>query len=428
MPRFPLIKPATLVFRPKLPDNMYRPSLESAEGNPSRATTSPDPTNPVPSVTQESSVMDPVRTINFVPSYDGDSATLYNYLQSAKQWLQFAGNTPQNVMLLLSKLTGKAELLLTMINHNFQWEIVEQTLKTECGDNRELNTLLIELNNVKKKTTFRDLIFEIKQKLFFLRGKLLDKYNNDASVVTEVMTTYICAAKIALQNNLPYHDQICVLDCDFNSTCEKILLLEASGRFDNIKQKFSNVLPPPRIINKPYPEPNFSNFQNLNRYPSPANHRNGQHQNHTYPPTQRSLMNRFNQNRQPFRAARPWVPNPNNVFTRPQHPFFSNNNNNNNVNANNNNNSHRPVSDGRNDVSMRTAIQPRPNQRPIGRGYVAEEVFHHENEDEFEFDEEYPEYTSDYVNDDYYNDLPDESTSSQYEQNFQQAIEHQDNS
>ncbi|VVC90308.1 unnamed protein product [Leptidea sinapis] len=98
--------------------------------------------------------VDPKSLIGFVPSYNGDAFTLYNYINCAKQWLIIAG--------------GKAAISISMIDHGFKFSNVELALKQECGDNREFNTLLIELANVKRKGSYKDLIFEIKQKLSFL--------------------------------------------------------------------------------------------------------------------------------------------------------------------------------------------------------------------------------------------------------------------
>ncbi|VVC93818.1 unnamed protein product [Leptidea sinapis] len=139
--------------------------------------------------------MDPKSLIGFIPSYNGDAFTLYNYINCAKQWLIIAGgDKPEYVMLLLSKLEGKAAISISMIDHGFKFSNVELALKQECGDNREFNTLLIELANVKRKGSYKDLIFEIKQKLFFIKSKLMDKYN-EQTLVEEVMNPYMNTAQ-----------------------------------------------------------------------------------------------------------------------------------------------------------------------------------------------------------------------------------------
>lgn len=40
-----------------------------------------------PSETPTPTMADPIKYMGFVPSYDGDSFTIYNYLNSAQQWL-----------------------------------------------------------------------------------------------------------------------------------------------------------------------------------------------------------------------------------------------------------------------------------------------------------------------------------------------------
>ncbi|VVC87863.1 unnamed protein product, partial [Leptidea sinapis] len=62
--------------------------------------------------------MDPKSFICLVPLYYGDAFTLYNYINCAKQWLIIAGgDKPEKVMLLLSKLEGKAAISISMIDH-----------------------------------------------------------------------------------------------------------------------------------------------------------------------------------------------------------------------------------------------------------------------------------------------------------------------
>ncbi|CAG4930412.1 unnamed protein product [Colias eurytheme] len=312
--------------------------------------------------------MDPKTLLSFVPTYDGDAFNLYNFINCAKHWLQIAGgDTPPNVMLLLSKLESKAAMTISMVDHDFKWKNIELTLKKECGDNREFNTLLIELSNVKRKGSYKDLIFELKQKLFFIRSKLLDKYS-EKTLVDEVMEPYINTAQNALRNSLPYHDQIYVSNCGFEETAARILQLEAEGRFDNIKQKFSSILPPPRIVQQGYSQhkPNFVNQKHS--YPNyPQNPRinyNNNNYNHNH-----------NQSNNNFHQKYPWKPNPNNVFNKPQNSYFKRN-------------QYRPVNRNINeteDVSMRTAPQLRPGQTNLGKGLVAEEVFHTNNIDEANF-------------------------------------------
>ncbi|VVC87367.1 unnamed protein product, partial [Leptidea sinapis] len=290
--------------------------------------------------------MDPKsRLIGFVPSYNGDAFTLYNYINCAKQWLIIAGGDKlENVMLLLSKLEGKAAI---SINHGFKFSNVELALKQECRDNREFNTLLIELAYVKRKGSYKDLIFEIKQKLFFIKSKLMVKYN-EQTIVEEVINPYINTAQNTLRNSLTYDDQIYVSNCSFNETAIKILQLEAEGRFDKIKQKFSNILPPPRIINN-------------NSYPQivkPMYPQNQQNHKHTYPPTQRSTTKSY------FKQ---------NLSQKPIQKLVNQTE----------------------DVSMRTALQLRSGQINLGRGMIAEEVFHHEDETELN-DEQYFQYPHEY--------------------------------
>lgn len=368
------LKPPTFVFKPKLLGGVNHPPSSIEGSDSSIGSLSND--SRVPDLQQVSveqtlnKIMDPKTLISFVPSYNGDAFTLYNYINCAKQWLSIAGGeTPQNVMLLLSKLEGKAAITISMVDHDFQWFNIESILKQECGDNREFNTLLIELANVKKKTTYKDLIFELKQKLFFIKSKLLDKYT-DKMLVEEVMEPYINTAQNTLWNSLPYHDQIYVSNCNFNETATKILQLEAEGRFDNIKQKFSNLLPPPRVINsypqysKPmYPQNNF-NPQNTSY---PKNTFNPQNK-HTYPTTQHSFNQRFQMRPNFNYHKQSWHPNyNNNVFNKSQHPFFKQNQS-------------KPMNrQNSNDVSMRTAPNVREGQINLGKGMVAEEVFHHDN-------------------------------------------------
>ncbi|VVC97738.1 unnamed protein product [Leptidea sinapis] len=290
--------------------------------------------------------MDPTSLIGFVPSYNGDAFTLYNYINCAKQWMTIAvGNKPENVMLLLSNLEGKAAISISMVDHGFKFSNVESALKQECGDNREFNTLIIELANVKREGSYKDLIFELKQKFFFIKSNLMDKYN-EQTIVEEVMNPYIHMAQNTLRNSLPYHDQIYVSNCSFNETATKILQLEAEGRFDNINQKFSNILPPPRVINNSNPKTVKPMY--------PQNQQNYKHIN--YPPTQRSINQRLQTvrpNTQQYYRQQ-WNPNPNNVFTRPQHQYFKQNE------------SQKPIQNNlaneTEDVSVRTGPQLRAEQ------------------------------------------------------------------
>lgn len=330
-------------------DNICVPSAPSTSNNVPLASC------PI-KVPSDKVTMDPSKLIGFVPSYDGDSDTIYTYLNNAKQWLSIAGgNTPPNVMLLLSKLIGKASIVVSMIDHSFNWDIVEEALKSECGDNREFNTLLVELSTIKKKTSYKDLIFELKQKLFYIKSKLNDKHKN-IRLVEEIMDPYINTAQNTLRNSLPYHDQIYVSNCTFNDTARKILQLEAEGRFYNIKQKFSNLLPAPKLL--------YNNFGQ--HKPVPQNNYVPQHSYPTSSP-QRVITNVNNS--QPYHVRNPWRPNyQSNVFARPQHKYF--------------NRSivpppPRPVVSQSQDVTMRTAPQLRPGQVNLGKGYVAEEVFHY---------------------------------------------------
>ncbi|VVC96113.1 unnamed protein product [Leptidea sinapis] len=262
-----------------------------------------------------------------------------------------------------------------MIDHGFKFSNVKLALKQECGDNREFNTLLIELANVKRKGSYKDLIFEIKQKLFFIKSKLMDKYN-EQTIVEEVMNPYINTAQNTLRNSLPYHDQIYVSNCSFNETATKILQLEAEGRFDNIKQKFSNILPPPRIINNSYPQ-----------IVKPMYPQNQQNHKHTYPPAQRSIKQRLQTIRPNTQQYyRQQHPNQNNVF-RSQPQYFKQFQ------------SQQPIQKLVNeteDVSMRTAPQIRSGQIHLGREMIAEEVFHHEDETELN-DEQYFQYPHEYT-------------------------------
>lgn len=380
--KIPILRPARFVFRPKEkePGGVILPS-PGMEGN----------TGSIPQVSghnqvplQQTSVhqssvpaIDPKTLIGFVPSYDGDPFTIYNYLNNARQWLHIVGgNTPLNVMLLLSKLQGRAATIVSMVDHGFNFDNIEAVLKTECGDNREFNTLLVELANVKKKGSYKDFIFELKQKLFFIKSKLTDKHGlSNKTLVEEVMEPYINTAQNTLRYSLPYHDQVFVSNCNFNDTVQKILQLEAEGRFDNIKQKFSNILPAPRIINQTFP-------QNQGRPPYQHEHR------YTYPVTPRSLQQRFNNMQHvprpqvPYHSRNPWTPNNNNVFQRPQHQFFQQNKQGQQPQQNlNRNPQQRPNINGE-DVTMRTAPPLKPGQVNLGKGYVAEELYYHPETEE----------------------------------------------
>ncbi|VVC90307.1 unnamed protein product [Leptidea sinapis] len=203
----------------------------------------------------------------------------------------------------------------------------------------------------------------------------MDKYK-EQTIVEEVMNPYINTAQNTLRNSLPYHDHIYVSNCSFNETTTKILKLEAEGRFDNIKQKFSNILPHSRIINN----------NSYSQIVKPMYPQNQQNHKHTYPPTQRSINQRLQTIRPNTQQYyRQQYPNPNNVF-RPQHQYFKQNL------------SQKPVQKLVNeteDVSMRTAPQLRPGQINLGRGMIAEEVFHHEHESELNY-EEYFQYPHEY--------------------------------
>lgn len=358
--------------------------------------------------------IEPKHLINFVPNYNGDPLTIYNYLNNARQWLlAVGGNTPQNVMLLLTKLEGRAAIIVSMINHSFNWEIIEATLKIECADNRELNTLLVELSNVKRKGSYKDLIFELKQKLFFIKSKLTDKHGpTQQNLIDEIMEPYINTAQNSLRNSLPYHDQIFVSNCNFNETVNKVLQLEAEGRFDNIKQKFSNYLPAPRVINQIQPQwntPQYKPMQNINNYPFHSQQNNSQRQK-LYNP-------QFNNNRPSnshFHNKYPWSPNPNNVFQRPPHPQFQQYrpNYNNYQPQRPNNNTQKPE-----DVTMRTAPPLKPNQVNLGKGFVAKELYHVENTNDLQNNLNIPEDNYNYYYTDENSYIPEENYCS-YDQKY----------
>lgn len=349
---------------------MSNPSVGNTQGGPAHVPQVPGQPQPtVPMFTVE-----PEKLLGFIPSYDGDAFTIYNYLNGARQWLNLVGgNTPQNVMLLLGKLRGRAAIIISMLDHGFNWVNIEKALKDECGDNRECNTLLVELSNVKKKSSYKELIFELKQKIFFIRSKLMDKYNNK-ELVDEVMEPYINTAQNTLRNSLPYHDQVYVSNCSFNDTVNKVLQLEAEGRFDNIRQKFSSVLPSPRVNNHNVPHISQKPFiQNvpINPYNFASNSAQFRgNNNNNYP-------QRFpqKQNSIPYHSRNPWIPNPNNVFARPQHKYFEQHRNAPRPNQNHTN-VHNPLQSE--DVSMRTVPQLRPGQINLGKGKIAEELFYHD--------------------------------------------------
>ncbi|CAF4892441.1 unnamed protein product [Pieris macdunnoughi] len=175
------------------------------------------------------SVMADSKTLFRVPSYNGDPIKLYYYLNCAKQWLDSVGETQENVMLLLGKLEGKAAIYVSMTDHGFKWEHIEEILKQEC--NKEDNTLIIEILNLKRHGSFQDLIRDLKQKLFFIKSKLW-YIHRDPILVDAVMVPYMNVAQITLRNSLPYRDQIYVSFNSFAETASKILQLEAQGRFD----------------------------------------------------------------------------------------------------------------------------------------------------------------------------------------------------
>ncbi|CAF4906419.1 unnamed protein product [Pieris macdunnoughi] len=315
--------------------------------------------------------MDPKTLLAYVPSYNGDPNRLYNYLNRAKQWLmRVGGESPDTTMLLISKLEGKAAACVSMMDHELKWANIEEILKSECGDNRELNTLLIEIVNLKRKNTYSELIFELKQKLFYMKSKLMDTYR-DRNRVEDMMIPYVNVAQNTLRNNLPYHDQNFISNCSFTESVNRVLNFEAEGRFDNIKQKFSQILPPPKIIQN-YIKPHYPMYNAAGpsyQYPRSYNIPQ-QHSRHVYPPTQRSINQRIQSNR-PNNA---WIPNPNNVFTKPKHDYFRGQQ------------QHYPnqkfqqnrLPNETTDVSMRTAPHLRPGQINLGKGMVAEEVFFHE--------------------------------------------------
>ncbi|XP_028175723.1 uncharacterized protein LOC114363962 [Ostrinia furnacalis] len=88
----------------------------------------------------------------------------------------------------------------------------------------------------------------------------------------------------------------------------------------------------------------------------------------------------------PYHQRYPWKANPNNAFSKPQHPYFQ---------QMRMHQQQRPVAQTKpemEDVSMRTAPQLKQNQINLGKGYVAEEVFYHPEASELEHYEEYEEY------------------------------------
>lgn len=334
--------------------------------------------------------MDPKTLLEFVPVYSGDAQSLYHFLNTSRQWLEHVGATPENVMLLLGRLREKAAQSVSMIEHNFQWNKIEKTLKNECGDNREFNTLLIELMNFKRRGSYSDFIHGIKQKLFFIKSKYSDDYNDE--IIDVLMKPYIDVAQNVLRNSLPYHDQIYISNCGFTESVNKILQLEAEGRFDNIKQKFANILPTPKLINNPVSmKPNFSTYTPIAHYSKDV-----------YPPTPRSFNQQHTQNN--YHQRHPWKPNPNNIFSKPQHEYFRQNNN-----QVRNNFQHRNMNTSE-DVSMRTSSNRnkiRPGQIPLGRNMVAEEVFHNYEDTDSSHNEgyQYPHEYNEFIENEYLEEL-----------------------
>lgn len=96
------------------------------------------------------------------------------------------------MMNLICKLEGNAATCV-YTDHGFKWKNIEKILKDTCGDNREFNTLIVELMNLKRKGSFKDFISDLKQKLFYIKSKLLHSYN-DQIIVDAVMMPYLIIA------------------------------------------------------------------------------------------------------------------------------------------------------------------------------------------------------------------------------------------
>lgn len=327
---------------------------------------------------------------NYIPEYNGDSQTLYVFLKAANQFLAGTGGpNPQNVTAIISRITGRAAAIISMIEHNFDWKFIVSELKKECGDNRDLESLQSEIANMRKgPRTYKDFIFELKQKLFFIKSRLQEDYEDD-SIVHIALNPYVNTALIALKNNLPFNEQLCLINANFEQAISIILKLEAEGRFSQQRhQTITNKQTNNNSLPRGYPHANYQHNQPHFRYQGFSNNA----QRHSYPPTARSLQQKQHRPWQPVSNQNNWHYRPqyhNDTLNRPKYPYPSR--------PNFPNNSARVTQQLKDqDVSMRSVLprnnaSTQPGQINLGRGMVAEEIFQHETETQVGNDENFHE-------------------------------------
>lgn len=286
-----------------------------------------------------------------IPIFDGKSEDLQYFLTAAQQYVAIRENKPLTVSHVMARLRGKAARVVHMANHNHDWIKISEILTTEFGEKESLDLLQIKLSNIHLRTTYSDLINDLKETLFQIKHKLVEKVDLSCSIrIFEIM------ARSVLINQLPFQirAQFIISDGDFANVCEKVKILEAHGQLDNRRnvmrqseQALDNITRNNRNCQTGPPIRN--EIRNTNRFNKNNNFANNMNRNHN--------NNSFNRNH--GNNNRSFHTNPRNHNYRDfSNNTFRSSHNSAGYNQSTHNTRNHDHQNRNEDVSMRTAPRP----------------------------------------------------------------------
>lgn len=211
-------------------------------------------------------IMNNVHNAEALPIFDGEPADFYCFINAAEQYIAMRDNSHLTISHIIARLRGKAARIVHSNIHNFNWQSIKDLLKTECSDNKTIDLLQIELTNMKKhNNTYTEFIKKIKEILFQIKIKIIEKYGNNN--LGNLLSIYEITARTTLINQLPNEIkcQFIMSDDNFEKICEKVKTLETYDAIKNINYNKQNNFNNYHKHNHSFNRPNNNNFNNFNR-------------------------------------------------------------------------------------------------------------------------------------------------------------------
>ncbi|GBP63863.1 hypothetical protein EVAR_39524_1 [Eumeta japonica] len=148
------------------------------------------------------------------------------------------GENPQNLARVISEITGKAREHLSVHPHDGTWNGVKTLLLEKCEDSRTVDMIQANIQQMRRHSTYAELLERIQRELYLIRGKYVKLNPNiNENQMKTIMKIYENTARMTVLQMLPDHlSYLYETTGGLDSFREIIIKLELHGKLSSRKQ------------------------------------------------------------------------------------------------------------------------------------------------------------------------------------------------